>query len=185
MIIQEIKNVYDLDKIIRNQIHDNLELDKNKIINGLSVRGPELIKHVNENVYSSTDLSDTIIVFERSIDSSEKTISMEEIDNSITTYSHFQYKITIYGNVSDFVAYKLFSRLLSSEIRENLISKGIYIRDISNPQSINEFINNTIILRTDLEIALSCRFNFSKIISNEEFKKENLTIKNINILKEE
>ena len=118
-MITPIKDILEIDKIIRNTIIEESEFEANRVLNAISVRGQNLSKLVEDNIYMSYDLDDLIIIFEVIPNPSfNDNVTMEEDDGSITNYSNFYVKIIIYGTKSANVAYKLKSRLLSRRVKD-------------------------------------------------------------------
>lgn len=166
-MIDAIKEPLEIDKIIRKVLIEQSELKSKRVLNAISVRGQNLSKLINENEYSSYTLNDTFIIFETlSNPSSNNNVVMEEDDDTITCYSSFYIKILIYGNNSPQMVNKLKSRLLSREVIDNLYNEGIHIEKISNPEPIHEWLNETLWVRNDLTMQISCRESFEKINSD-------------------
>lgn len=173
-MIPVIENLMDLDKHIRNELIEQSGLLAKRVLNAISVRGQDLSKLIDDNIYMSYNLSDCVIIFEVLIDSdSSDNVSLTEKDESITDYSAFNVKVIVYGNKSNILCHKIKSRFLSEEVRQSLWDNGIHLIEISNIESINEFINNTIWTRCDFDIKIACRLNFDKTISNKNFEELN------------
>lgn len=175
-MINPINNFLDIDKQIKKILEIQGELPSNRVLNAISIRGQDLSKLIEGKIYESYDVSDLFIIFEKVFNpSSTDNVSMTENDGSITNYLSFYIKVLIYGNNSNNVASKIKSRLLTSKVRNDLDFKGIHIFSISNPESMTEFINNTLWIRTDLTLNISCR----QIVSQVEEDYEMDTINNI------
>ena len=173
-MISVIENLMDLDKYIREELILQSGLEGNRVLNAISVRGQDLEKLVDEKIYMSYNLRDCVIIFEVVLDSnSSDNVSMTEEDESITDYSAFDVKVILYGNKGNILCHKIKSRFLTEEVRQNLWNKGIQVIEISNIETVNEFINNTIWPRCDFDIKIGCRLNFEKVTSNNDFEKLN------------
>lgn len=163
-MINFIKEPLELDKIIRNVLIEQSELNSKRVLNALSVRGQNLSKFITENSYMSYNLSDIVIIFEISSNQSSKSnVVMEEDDDTITDYSSFYVKILIYGNKSSYIANKLKSRLLSRKVIDNLQYEGIHVETVSNPEPMREWLNETLWIRNDITMEISCRESFEKV----------------------
>ena len=93
-MITPIKDILEIDKIIRNTIIEESEFEANRVLNAISVRGQNLSKLVEDNIYMSYDLDDLIIIFEVIPNPSfNDNVTMEEDDGSITNYSNFYVNI--------------------------------------------------------------------------------------------
>lgn len=174
MMISSITDIIEIDKDIRNELIRHSELNPNRVLNAISVRGQDLSKLVDERTYMSYNLSDCFIIFEVVMNTrSSDNVIMTESDESITDYSVFDVKVTVYGNKSNILCHLIKSRMLTEEARYSLYSKGIWLKEIGEIQSVNEFINNTIWPRTDFDITVGVRLSFNKIISDDTFEELN------------
>lgn len=145
------------------------ELDGSRVINADSIRGPELSKLIDEKVYLSYNLKDSVIIF----DISERDgvdITMEDEDGNIIKETPLECSVTIYGNGSLTLANKLKARLESAEVRVYLLENDLFLESVSVSPSIKEFINNTIWIRNDLTINLVTESKFNKILIEEEME---------------
>jgi len=141
------------------------ELDNTKVLNSNSVRGVDLAKLIanTNNQYTSIETTDVVLLFEFLKHDDTNNMSYTDEKDKVNTYSSYKVHIIIYGNTSDYVAHKLKSRLLTSKVIQDLYDKGIYLKEVSPIETDNEFINNTYWNRTDLDIFLGCRYEFSQI----------------------
>lgn len=175
MIIDAITNPLEIEKIIRNEIIKQSGLDSSNVLNGISIRGQDLIKSIGDNIFVSYDAKDSVIIFEVVFNpSSSNNVSMTEEDESITVYASYNVNIIIYGNQSNYIANLLKSRLLTSQSRNNLQYQGIYLADISNIEPMNEFINDSLWVRNNLTLNISCRFNYSQVETENEISQLDL-----------
>lgn len=162
-MIKPITDTLELEKIIGEVLEQQSNLPSERILNAISVRGQNLSKLIENDVYMSYNLSDLVIIFEVIFNpNSTDNVSMEEEDESITVYSAFYVKILIYGNKSANVANKLKGRLLSRKVRDDLHEKGIHIERVSNPESMTEILNETFWIRNDLTMEIACRQSFNQ-----------------------
>lgn len=180
-MIKSISNIFELDKIIRKYLISQSELDPRKVINSLSVRGPELQVLVEKNTYVSPDLNTTILIFENTNNDTNNNVSVPEEDGTFSIYQSFSCKIILYGNYSKTLGLILKSRMESEVIRQNLFDEGINIEKVTSPVSLNEFKNETVWIRTDLSIEYSCRMSVQPV--NELNEMDNIS--KIKIIKEE
>ncbi len=162
-MIKYINDTLELEKIIGEVLEQQSDLPSERVLNAISVRGQNLSKLIEKDVYISYDLSDLIIIFEVIFNpNSTDNVSMEEEDEIITVYSAFYVKILIYGNKSANVANKLKGRLLSRKVRDDLHTKGIHIERVSNSENMTEILNETFWVRNDLTMEISCRQSFNQ-----------------------
>lgn len=157
-----IENMQDIDKIIGNMLLKQSGLNRQNIVNGLSVRGPELSKFITETVKQSYDLTDVVIIFERmALDESNTNIDETESDDSIRESIAEKISINIYGNQSFAMAKTLKARFESEKVREDLLNSGIHLMQVTNVDTLNEFMNEMLWHRAsfDLEIAYEISVN--------------------------
>ena len=128
-----IENMQDIDKIIGNMLLKQSGLNRQNIVNGLSVRGPELSKFITETVKQSYDLTDVVIIFERmALDEGNTNIDETESDDSIRESIAEKISINIYGNQSFAMAKTLKARFESEKVREDLLNSGIHLMQFMN-----------------------------------------------------
>lgn len=140
------------------------EVHIDRIVNGLSIRGVDLSKRITSTVKLSLDLSDAMIIFEIvTEDTPDEQFSELEEDDTITMYSYYKLKLTIYGMYCSQIAKKLKARLETQKCRQYLFDKGIYFSKVSGLQPVNDFMNETIWPRVDMSIDFGCRLNITQI----------------------
>lgn len=168
----QISNIHEIEKIIGDMLVKQSQLDKSRIMNGLTPRGADLSKFVTENVKLSYDLFDTVIIFEI-LSSEAENINFTEQEaegTDIRESACFEAKIIIYGNESMQMAKKLKSRFESEKVRYDLLNSGLYLIDTSYASSINEFVNNTIWLRADWSFKIACEMKYEQIDTMPEIE---------------
>ena len=113
---------------------------------------------------------DSVIIFElTSRPNSESNVTYENSENNLTYYRAYNLKVMIYGDDSPNVANKLFARLNSEIVKDNLQQLGVNIENITNPESVNEYINDVMWLRNDINIELGCKFEISQVSDETSF----------------
>ena len=152
----------DIIKNFRVTVSEQSGVALDRIFNATSVRGPDIIKIINETNATSFNLADCFIVFELLEDYSETdNVVTHESDGTISSISSFNFNLKIYGNACHSVSQTILMRLKTDEVALALRSKGIYISGIPFPAAINEFVNNTVWPRCDMTIKMKVRFNIS------------------------
>ena len=187
-MINEIQNLNYLDKIFGDMILNLSELKREQIKNALSVRGADLNKIISENkknVSIPIDLSDIIIIFEISNRNSLNNVSMIEKDDTITNYCSFNIKIIIYGNYSKTLSQILKAKFESEIIKQKMYESGIFLEKVLDINSVNEFINETVWIRNDINIEFSCRMSIKQSDKFNHFENINENSNIIKINKEE
>lgn len=148
---------------LRKEIAYQSGVSLDRIFNAVSVRGPDLSKIISETEAASFDLSNAFIVFEMMEDENEGNVVTHEVDGTISSIASFKFNLKIYGNACHTVSQNILMRFKTEEVALGLRDKGIYIRGITFPTNINEFINNTVWPRCDMTLNLQVRFNVSRI----------------------
>lgn len=173
-----IDNVYELEKILRQMTAKQAKLPLNKVLNSLTVRGQDLTKRPCDNKILSIDLSDTMIVFELSADSqnSNNVDYTDEDNDDVVTYAAYSFKLIIYGNSSMQLAQELKARFTTEKVLYDLYRQGVYLEEVSKVTSINEIINDTVWLRSDIELLLTCKLNTSQIDTFDRFDEINKVV---------
>lgn len=169
-MIAYITSTNEINKILRNELIIQSELDPSQIRNSLSVNGETLQKEIEKQIYESIDHNDTLILFELQTRDSVNDISLTTNDDNILYYKSYNFKLVLYGNDSIDTGNKITARFRSENVRNKLYDQGIYLESISNPITINEFINDTIWFRTDINIYISCAYNILPISKNDDIE---------------
>lgn len=177
-MIKTFSNVNELNKVLRNELITQSELNSEFVLNSLSVYGTELDKYIQDH-YEAITLDDCMLLFELSSRSSAYDVSMDESEddnNDITYIKGFTLKLILYGNNSSDVALKLIARLRTEETKLKLYDKGVYIEKVYDSSIINEFKNNVMWLRNDISIDIDAKFRFTNISKDYDFETTKLQI---------
>ena len=94
---------------------------------------------------------------------------MDENDNEHSIISRYHMDIKLYGNSCHIVSQKILSVFRENWILQDLYGKGIHFTGITYPESVNEFINNTLWKRCDMTIHLQARIKVEKSNPDEYF----------------
>lgn len=165
-----VQSINDIEVYLRKMIAHQAEIELDKVLNGLSFNGQDLTKD-NGSITESIDRSDTLIIFELQADTNNNVVSFIEDNNKISNICSYKLHLVIYGNESQTVAQKLKSRFETEKVYTDMQNVGISITDISNIQSINEVINDTIWQRSDLDINISCCLEIEQVDPISDFAK--------------
>lgn len=163
-MIKPINSQDDITKVLRSTLIEQSELDPNNVMNGLSVRGPDLVKFLEEDLYEAYEVNDVCVIFELNHSSSGFDMNDRELGSNteLLVYTTYSFDLTIYGNKSDLMAVIIKSRFESEEVRNSLKEKGIHLIEIGDLASNNEYINETLWRRSDLSIRVAVRYNIEK-----------------------
>lgn len=161
-------SIKDLTIFLRKQIIRQSCLKDEFVRNVLSRHGVDLDKTVNNSVLEALDKNDLCLFFELSTRSSSSNVTMT-IDDEVAVYQSFRFHCICYGTDSTMLMSKLKGRLLTEQSLDLCQANGVYIESISNIESINDFINETMIFRSDFDINLTCAFKFPQIDETQYF----------------
>ncbi len=151
-------NTDELNKYVRTYIIDYLKLVPNRVLNGVSVRGPDLQKIIDQCTLGSFNLEDSFIVFDLEKDNTGDYFVMQEDETTMSVISDFKINYRIYGMMSHMFGLQLQAMFKDENVLYSLYEKGVRIKDVSDMSTINEFINNTMWPRADLSATMQIRF---------------------------
>ena len=171
----------EIEKIIRNVLIEQSELEQDKVLNSLSTYGTELDKVLEDTIYVSIDKPEVVILYELQTRESSSDVSFDDFDEQnnldIITYDKaHRVKLIMYGNDSSTLAMKLIARLRTAVIRQQLYDSGVYLEKVSDPHTINEYKNETMWLRNDIDIDIAVKYAIPKVTSDTIYEKVNYEI---------
>lgn len=143
---------------LRKAIIEQSDLISDRVLNALSVRGTDLSDIINGVVEDNLNIDNSFILFELLYDDGNDYVVVKNDDNSMASINYFNLNLHIYGNDSYMTAQKLMSRFRTIDCAEKLYNSGIHFLGITNPTTINEFINDTMWIRQDLTIKIEVAF---------------------------
>lgn len=166
-MMTQITNLHDIEKIVGNMLVKQSQLDRSRIANAITPRGVDLSKFVTENVKLSYDLHDVVIIFEViATDVEGINFTEAETDNensNIRENAAFQVRLTIYGNEALGMSKILKARIESEKVRMDLLDKGLYVIDVQQIESINEYLNETMWPRADFSFRIACEMSIAQV----------------------
>lgn len=169
-MINAISNIHELDRLLRNMIIAQSGLDGSRVLNSISIRGQDLEKMIDDKVYSSYDLNDSVILFEvRARNEENESLSMTDEDDSLIVYAPYEIHFVIYGNMSGMLAQVLKARIETEKNRDDMRNEGIQIEKVSNIETLNEFKNETVWIRNDFSIEFACMYKVEQDSKYEDY----------------
>ena len=171
-------SVKELNKIIRNHLIEQSELNQKNVLNAISNYGETLDKLIENQVFGSYQKTDVVLLFQLNSRDNDADISFTDSDDKIVYYKSYEIYITMYGDNSPNIANNIASRFRTQQVKNSLLDSGIYLEYISNPTIINEFKNKSLWIRTDLSIGIRCQFSISQIGKEDNFN----VINTVNII---
>lgn len=167
--MRALSSVKELNKILREVLVSQSQLSQSKVLNALSIHGEDLDELFEEQIYTSIERYEVMILFELQSRRNTSDVSMTNDDGTITLDRSFALRVVIYGNDSSDVANLLVARLRTENIRNFLHEQGVYLEKINEPDILNEYKNNTMWLRNDIEIDIISKFNITQTELESEF----------------
>lgn len=156
-MIKALTSISDLNKLIRSTLMTQAELEGNFVRNASTNFGAYLDKSIDENIFSSIEKTDAMLLFDIKYRDSDADVSQTLEDNTLQYYKAFTVHVIIYGDSSIDIAYKTISRLRSQRVRTQLQDQAIYLEQVSEPTQLHEFVASTVWTRTDFDIDIDCR----------------------------
>ena len=157
----------------QGEIWDSIEQkDATMLFELLPINSTSSVSMEEGDYYNSKDLVCSPIT----ICSPDTIVGDVDIDESITYYKVYRLKLTIYGSDSSAIATNVASRMRSAKVRATLYQSGIYIEQVTEPEIINEFKNNLIWLRNDIQVDIGVKYSVSQVAVDEQYETVN-TIK--------
>lgn len=154
----EIKEVKEIERIMRLALIENSNVDGNYVRNLITEFSADLDKTYTNSIFNGLFSDNVAILFELLSDNNSSNMS-EDIYNSndIAYYQYFRFKVIIYGDESALTALRIISRLRSEVVRDGLIGQGINVANISEISNVNEIINGVVWQRCDFDCLLGCK----------------------------
>lgn len=162
-----LPNTNSIETIIRAALIAQSGLNGKFVRNSLSLHGEALEKVLSEQIYTSIDGSDSLMLFELQSRQNDADMSETEDDESISYYKSFKIYVIIYGDNSTNLANTLSARFRTERVRRQLQSEGLYLETISDSQKINEYKNETMWIRNDIEIDISCHLSIQPTTNDD------------------
>lgn len=178
-MIVKTSDIQEINKIVRNQIILQSQLTPEQVMNGVSVHGVDLLERINRYAYKSYDLMDSFIVFKLDSRDSENDMSQTREDGTIKMISSYAVQVTVYGLSAQTLSNTIVARFRTEYARLQLQEQGIYLEDVSRPQTGNDFINNTLMIRCDFYINISVEMNIPQVSKPQDMKLNDIVIEEI------
>ena len=166
---------------VRAEIIRQTGLPSEFVLNSHSVYGPDLLKTINQTIEVSPEIKNGFIVFEFREIESEDYGATQSSETSMETLAAYGFFCRIYGDNCHYYAQKILSVFKYPDTVVKLRQSGCHITSVHAIGSINEFINNVLWPRCDIEIDMICRFEFALIPDPVTTSAESLTLP-INII---
>lgn len=166
-----IADINELNKLVRNQLIIQAELPSDRVRNALTTYGATLDKLLTNQEFDSVCPCEELMLFELKTRENDGDVSMTEVDDTVSFYKSYTLYIILYGNNGATVMNKLIARLRTQAVRQALYEEGVYIEEVKNDSSVNEFKNDVMWHRHDTEILISCKMSIKQVTPDEVFEK--------------
>lgn len=159
--IKALESLDDAIVILRNEIMRITGLDSQFVINALSAYGADLAKILHDaqesikqtSINPVNEENDTMILFEPLNDEdSNNNMMLKE-----NAYAAYRLHIIIYGDAAEELSVRLKSSLLQLDEKVKLNSQGVHISKISNIEPANEFKNEVMWQRRNMDVHFAFR----------------------------
>ena len=161
-MITKTTSIQELNKIVRNQLILQSGLNANQVMNGVSIHGQDLLERINQYAYKTYTLDSSFIVFVLEGRDSESDFSQTQENGVVRMISSYQVHCYVYGFESQTLANQIIGRLRTEYARLYLQQNGVYLESVSKPITSNDFINNTLMIRTDFFVNISCEMEIQQ-----------------------
>ena len=178
-MITKTSSIQELNKIIRNQLILQSELQPNQVMNGVSIHGQDLLERINQYAYKTYTLDSSFIVFVLESRDSSSDFSQTREDGNLNITASYLVHCYVYGFESQTLVNKIVARLRTEYSRLALQEQGVYLESINNIVTGNDFINNTLMIRTDFYINISCEMEISQITKENLYEDIDLNIEEV------
>ena len=131
-------------------------IDPNNIFNSDSIRGTDLSVVSGDEAFSPSAGS-AFMLFEFVENLEDDFVTKGETPDAMDTIQSYSLHMMIYGNESPNVAQRLRALFKTPKIALGLREKGVFVNGIEPVESVSEFLNNTWMIRKDLNVTLQRR----------------------------
>ena len=141
-------------------LDDHSGIAPTRMLNADSIRGTDLSEMISSSQSYSPEASEPFALFEFLENSADENFATKgETETVITTIQRYDLHLKIYGNRSPAAAQRLFAAFKQADNALFLREKGIFVLGVTPIEPVNEFVNNTWLLRRDLIVKLQVRFD--------------------------
>lgn len=167
--IKALQTLDDAVIILRSEMLRLTGLQNDFIINALSAYGADLAKilqdaqdSIQESIQQTSlnptaTINDTLVL----IEASSNVDSNDNMMLKSNAYSAYSLHVIVYGESAEEVATSLKAKLLQIDEKVKLDMLGVHISSISNIESMNEFKNEVMWQRRDMDIHFAFRREYT------------------------
>lgn len=133
------------------------------ILNADSIRGTDLSEMISESQSFSPKANSAFMLFEFLENPEDDYITSGEKEGNMCTIQSYDLHLKIYGNSSPDVAQRVSALFKVPDIALSLRDEGVFIKGVSPIVPMNEFVNNTWLIRRDLVVKTQIRFEIQSL----------------------
>lgn len=145
-------------KTLASFLDEKSGLDPNRILNADSIRGTDLSEMISSSQSYSPNAGGVFMLFELIENQNDEHFATTgSAQDSMMTIRSLDFHLMIYGNRSPDFAQRMFALFKSGDNAVALREEGVFVNGVESVEAINEFVNNTLLLRRDLIVKIQIR----------------------------
>lgn len=161
-----INDINELNKILRKYLIMQSQMPSERVRNALSTYGETLDKLLNRQTYDTICPCEELMLFELRSRKSPSDKSMTESDGSVSFFKSFELYVILYGDNAATIISNLIARLRTENCRLALLNEGVYLEEVTEDESMNEFKNDTMWKRHDCSLYISCKLKVDQVMDD-------------------
>lgn len=138
-------------------------ISPDSIFNADSARGTDLSLMISSTQSYSPRASKSFMLFELRESAEEDFATVGYTPETMMAIQSYDFHMMIYGNSSPQDAMRVFSAFKQPDNAMALRDAGVYVKGVAPIESMNEFINNTLLLRRDVIAKVQIRAQFDEV----------------------
>lgn len=137
---------------IRSTLLEACKLRSERCLNALSARGTDLSELISSSQSYSKGMGEPFMLFELLRDMNGDNYVTPGREGKMLTITAYTFHMMCYGNASDRLANEARATFKNPGIAQELRNRGIFVTGVTGGEAIHEFVNNTMLLRVDLDM---------------------------------
>lgn len=180
-----LKILVDYDELIRitcEQLTILSELKPEFVRNALTEYGASLDQHLGNTIYEAFDKRAVLLFNIKPSDDINLITKSAEDDTILLQIASYTIHLCCYGEFAQMTLRKLIINLHSYEAKLNLYAAGIWFIKNSNLVSIQEYKNNVMYDRYDVDLTIACIYKFIMTFPDNYADNGEISVFNISLL---
>lgn len=159
-----------LAKTIRAKLIEQSGISGEFVRNAASLYGTALNKAGFDDIFSTIQHSDVLLIFEIVGRDTENNVSFtEEATDDIVLTRSYEVRITAYGDQAHETMEALVARLRTSKVGDDLYALGIYLQYVDTPSLFHEIINGSVWTRSDASAGVSIETAITPVVQGDRY----------------